>query len=111
MTSPWPGAACCTPPWRRTTPRPQTGASGDLSAARRRMGVPWGQDLTPPGAVQWEQRPAAGSLPPLRLYRAADAPERAPCLLFFHGGGFYGGSTAAVHHPACTWPGGWAAWW
>ncbi len=78
---------------------PNWGVHGDLSAARRRMGVPWGQDLTPPGAVQWEQRPAAGSLPPLRLYRAADAPERAPCLLFFHGGGFYGGSTAAVHHP------------
>jgi acetyl esterase len=78
---------------------PDWGVHGDLAAARVRMDASWGRDLTPPGAVSWEQRPAAGGLPPLRLYRAANAPERAPCLLFFHGGGFYGGSAAAVHHP------------
>ena len=102
MTSPWPGAALLHPAVAEDYPTPPNwGVRGNLSAARRRMDVPWGRDLTPPGGgamgtaprrrqpaapapLPGRGRPGAGALPPFlprgRLLRGQHRCGTPPCL-------------------------------
>ncbi|MDQ8739073.1 alpha/beta hydrolase [Paenibacillus sp. LHD-38] len=80
-----------------TKPEPD---SGSFSIERLRELMGWPNTDVTRTAIQTEYREIAGTNGsiPLRLYSPETAGDH-PCILFFHGGGFIGGSLNTVENP------------
>lgn len=78
---------------------PTMAAMSNVPIAKRAASKPpWWLTRPLPGDVSIEDLPAVESGPPaaLRVYRPGDAVERAPLVLFTHGGGFVTGGLDAM---------------
>ncbi|WP_445002301.1 alpha/beta hydrolase [Exiguobacterium alkaliphilum] len=76
----------------------EPGTSFDLASARASMGWPNRDVTTTVITTDHVMIPSADGDIPARMYRP-DTTETLPVILFFHGGGFFGGTLETVEHP------------